>query len=88
VSNNQSFGRAINQAEDWRRYDSLPPDVRRIYQLAPYEMWIRPASWSKDRLVAMILARRDQMLVKTYGSDHPQIGSRTPERRPARRRAR
>lgn len=82
---NQTEGVLVNLAEQWRAYDALPAELRRVYAFAPYKFYIRPITWPKSRLVAIMLEIRDEAIARAYGPDHPQIGSRTLERRPEKR---
>ena len=79
---NQTDGRPVNAWEQWRRYDRLPTEIRFVYMFAPYHFEIpddpKP---SKPHLLQRMFATRDKLIAKTYGPDHPQIGSRIPERR-------
>ena len=79
----------VNSELEWRAFDALPPRTRFVLAFAPYDYGVSICkARSTEDWLAYIFADRDRCILGTYGRDHPQIGSRTPERRPAKARAR
>lgn len=90
MSGNQTIGHPCDAARQWRMFDALTLRLRALIAAAPCRFDVA-AAWRDYRLrgeraaaaafVAYALRRRDELIAKTYGADHPQIGARTPEKR-------
>ena len=79
---NQTSGVPQTLSEHYHHFDRLPLNIKAVYWFAPYD-FVVPADRNPSRahLIQRVFASRDKMIAKTYGPDHPQIGSRIPERR-------
>ena len=75
---NQTIGVAIDPRECWERFDKLSPAMRKLVASAPYDYVPPSPETSPQAFVAFVFADRDRTIARTYGPDHPQIGSRAP----------
>ena len=87
MSGNTLQGIGINRKVQWERFDRCLREFRHAFAFAPYEYAI-PARLKETlaEVYESMLRDRDRGIAEIYGKDHPQIGSRTPERRPRRPR--
>ncbi len=75
---NQTTGVKISTREFWDRFDRLSPAMRKLVASARYDYIApRPETAPAD-FVEFVFRDRDRTIAKTYGPDHPQIGSRAP----------
>lgn len=82
---NQRFGSFEDPVLGWRRFDALPAELRRVYDLAPFKMHIgrarqRLAVYEKHgasvanmrKAEIFFLAKHlQERALETYGPDHP-----------------
>jgi hypothetical protein len=84
-SSNQGFGTFEDNKLHWRRFDELPAELRRVYDLAPFRMHMgrahkRLAVYAKHgadtakmrKAEIFFLAKHlQEKAAETYGPDHP-----------------
>lgn len=84
-TSNQRFGTYEDRELHWRRFDALPAELRRVYDLAPFKMHMgnagrRLAVYAKHgasvanmrKAEIFFLAKHlQERAAETYGPDHP-----------------
>lgn len=84
-NSNQRFGTYEDRELHWRRFDALPAELRRVYDLAPFKMHMgsagkRLAVYAKHgasvanmrKAEIFYLAKHlQEKATETYGPDHP-----------------